>query len=107
MMPIVVTIGPEEAVRVVLNELERFAAPRKLICRKERHENLKQVGNIEIFYDVIETGKAAFHFVTYDDIEVAVDVNFTKMDREYLDDLIHAVREDIDKHRAERKLKLH
>jgi len=107
MIPVAVTIGPEEAVRVVLNELKRFAAPRKLVRRKEQHENLKQVGNIEIFFDMIETGKAAFHFVTHDDIEVAVSVDFTEMDRDYLDGIVRAVREDIDKHRAKRMREIH
>ncbi len=104
--PIAMTVGPEDSVRVVLNELDKFAAPNKLPPRRlDEAENVRRYGDIDVFLGFsVDDAKptATFHFVTHDDCELSVTVDFTVLDREYLDRLQYDVRKNIAQHRGQR-----
>lgn len=100
--PIFQTVGVDDAVRVVLAELKRFAAPYKLPPLPEA-ANLRRYGDIDVFFDMQNDGIAIFHMVTFDDIEVSVSVDFVELDREYLDEIAVRVSNDINEHRGKRK----
>ncbi len=105
MTTITQTIGIEESVRVVARTLKRFAAPGKLPNRDGMYQNLRRVGDIEIFFDVREdrVGHAAFHFVTWDNVDVSVDVDFSALTREYLQNLENEVLSKMNQHRTTRE----
>lgn len=94
-------VGVDEAVRLVCDKLSRFAAPNKLPPR-QRGENLRRVGNVEIWFDPVNTGIARFHVVTADDCDVDVTVDFAELSSEYLDDIVLSVQQELNKHRSER-----
>lgn len=101
--PVAMTIGLEEAVRIICRELERFAAPGKLPSHdNNRYPNLRRHGDIDIFFDMKKVGHAQFHFVTWDNCEANVVVDFTKMDRAYLANLVKQVEDDLNRHRSNR-----
>lgn len=101
-MNICLTIGVDEAVRLVVRELEKFASNKLAPTMKAR--NLRRIGNVEVFFDISDghEGEAQFHFVTHDMIEVAVGVNFKQLDREYLDTLVVEVQSAIAQKRKSR-----
>lgn len=101
--PIAITIGPDEALRVVLKELERFAAPRKLPATSREAENLRRYKNVEVWFDMNTAGLASFHFITHDNIEMSIQINFLDLDREYLDSMNHDIQKELNNHRANRK----
>jgi hypothetical protein len=91
----------ESAVRYVAKEFARFSAPNKL-PPKEYADNIRRIGDIDIFFDFERPGVAVYHFVTWDNIEVSVGFDFTMLDREYMADMMRDIQKRIDEHRGNR-----
>lgn len=95
-------IGADEAVRVVCGKLDRFAAPLKLPPRERGVANLRRVGDVEVWFDPQNVGVARFHFVTPDDCELDVKVDFSELSSDYLDEMVTGVQKGLNEHRAKR-----
>lgn len=102
-MNICMVVGVEDAVRVVLDAVKRFAAPDKLPPR-ERAGNLRRYGDVEVFFDMLDghEGEANFHFVTHDDIEINFNLDFKALDRELIDQLARNIEDAIGQRRKQR-----
>lgn len=95
-------IGIDEAVRIVCEKLNRFAAPLKLPPRERGIANLRRVGDVEVWFDPVNAGIARFHAVTNDDCEVDVKVDFAEMSSDYLEEMVVGIQQELNKHRAKR-----
>lgn len=98
--PLAFLAGHEAAVKEVAKRLALWSAPSKLPNYVENFANLKRLHDIDIFFG--EPGIAIYHFVTHDDIEVSLEIDFAKLTREGLDAHVENVRQTIDRHRAQR-----
>ena len=99
-------IGADEAVRIVCQKLDRFAAPNKIHphgFHVRFYENIRKLGNIEVWFDPRTTGVARFHTVTHDDISIDVAVDFSELSSDYLDEMLSGVQQELNKHRANRR----
>lgn len=94
-------IGAEEAVRIVCQKLDRFAAHNKLPPRM-RAANVRRVGDVEVWFSPDEPGVARFHVVTHDNCDVDVKVDFAELSSDYLDEMVAGVKQELNKHRAGR-----
>ena len=92
-------IGADEAVRIVCQKLDRFAAPLKL-PPQVRAVNVRRVGDVEVWFDPINAGIARFHIVTHDNCDVDVKVDFAELSSDYLDEMVAGVQQELNKHRA-------
>lgn len=98
--PLAFLIGVEDAVKEVAKRLALYAAPNKMPNYVENFDNLRRLHDIDIFFG--KPGIAVYHFVTHDDIEVNIQIDFAELTREGLDAQVEEVRKTIDRHRAQR-----
>ena len=94
-------IGAEEAVRIVCQKLDRFAAPLKLPPMR-RAANVLRIGEVEVWFDPENAGVARFHAVTHDDCSIDVGVDFSELSSDYLDEMVAGIQQELNKHRAGR-----
>lgn len=102
-MNVCMVVGVDDAVRVVLDAVKRFAAPDKL-PPSERAGNMRRYGDVEVFFDMRDghEGEAHFHFVTHDDIEISFNLDFKVLDREGIDQLARNIEDAIGQKRKQR-----
>lgn len=102
-MNICMVVGVEDALRVVLDAVKHFAAPDKL-PRRDRADNLRRYGDIEVFFDMREghEGMASFYFVTHDNITVSFSVDFKSLTREAVSEIVRGVEDGIGQYRHQR-----
>jgi|SRR3990172_1918843 len=96
-------VGHDEAVRIVAAKLIRFAAPLKLPPRERGIANIRRIGDVEIWFDPVNVGIARFHFVTSDDCELDVSVDFSELSSDYLENMVVDVQKKLNEHRARRR----
>jgi len=102
-MNICMVVGVNDAVRVVVDALKRFAAPDKL-PPPETAKNMRRIGDIDVFFDVREghEGEARFYLVTHDNIWIDTKVDFKELTREYLDEIVRNVEDKLGEVRCKR-----
>lgn len=86
--------GDTELVRTLSQFLGEFAAEGKL-------EHANEDG-VDVLYSRTEDRLVKFRFVTFDDLEVAIDVQLADVDRDYLDDLFNRLLSDLERRRSDR-----
>lgn len=96
-------IGADEAVRIVCQKLDRFAAPLKLPPRERGIANLRRIGDVEVWFDPANVGIARFHLVSHDNAEIDVKVDFSELSSDYLAEMVAGVQKELNKHRANRR----
>lgn len=103
-MNICMVVGVDDAVRVVADVMKPFAAPGKLPPYNNEFGNLRRIGDIEAFFDMRDghEGEAMFRFVTHDNIEIVMNIDFKSLTREYLDGMAKELEDKIGQKRRQR-----
>jgi hypothetical protein len=96
-------VGADEAVRIVCQKLNRFAAPLKLPPMLRGLANVRRLGDVDVWFVPQNAGIARFHAVTHDDISIDVGVDFSELSSDYLEEMVAGVQKELNKHRAGRR----
>lgn len=85
----------DEYVDAISRVLGRFAARGKLL-NENRH-------GVDVEFNRAVPGEVRFSFVTADDLHVSVRFDFAKMSREYINNMVEGLIDDLGKSRREKQ----
>ena len=86
--------GDTELIRTISGFLGEFAAEGKL-----EHAN---DDGVDVIYSKVEPRLVRFRFVTFDDLELNVDVQLADVTRQYLENMLNDVLATLERRRTER-----